>query len=89
MNLDPEIKQQLIGKYRTGEKDTGSSEVQVALLTEKINQLTEHLKNNKKDHATRRGLRRMVGRRTRLLRYLRGKSVSRYQGLIKSLGLRK
>ncbi len=89
MNLELETKQQIIEKYRTGETDTGSSEVQVALLTEKINQLTEHLKTNKKDHATRRGLRLMVGRRSRLLRYLRGRSMTRYQTLIQSLGLRK
>ena len=89
MNLDPEQKKQVIAKYGATETDSGGSVVQVARLTEKINQLTEHLKRNKKDHATRRGLRRMVGRRARLLRYLRGKSVPRYQDLIQSLGLRK
>lgn len=89
MNLDKAVKQEIIGTHKRGDADTGSAEVQVALLTRKIRDLTEHLKQHKKDHATRRGLRTMVGQRTRLLRYLRGRSVERYQALIQSLGLRK
>jgi small subunit ribosomal protein S15 len=89
MNLDHEIKSQLITSYRRSESDTGTPEVQVALLSEKIRQLTEHLKLHRKDHASRRGLRVMVGKRRRLLRYLQGQSNERYQQLIGSLGLRK
>ena len=89
MNLDPQTKQAIIEKYRTKEGDTGSPEVQVALLTEKIKQLTEHLKVHKKDHATRRGLRSMVGKWRRLRRYLHDRSPERYDALVESLGLRK
>lgn len=89
MNLEPATKQALTEQHRRSESDTGSVEVQVALLTEKIKQLTEHLKKHKKDHATRRGLRMMVGKRRRLLRYLGRQSGERYQALITSLGLRK
>ena len=89
MNLDKEVKQQIIGSYRTAEGDTGSPEVQVALLTQKIRDLTQHLEKHKKDHTSRRGLLMMVGKRTTLLRYLRKKSPERYTTLIKRLGLRR
>jgi len=82
-------KQDLVKKYATHEKDTGSPEVQVALLSARIEHLTEHLKSHKKDHASRRGLLKMVGRRSRLLRYLARKDPRRYQQLIQSLGLRR
>lgn len=82
-------KLELIDEYKTHDGDTGSPEVQVALLTERIRHLTEHLKRHKKDHASRRGLLMLVGQRTRLLRYLTAKDRSRYQNLIKRLGLRR
>ena len=82
-------KLELIDEYKTHDGDTGSPEVQVALLTERIRHLTEHLKQHKKDHASRRGLLMLVGQRTRLLRYLTAKDRSRYQNLIKRLGLRR
>ncbi len=78
-----------IEKYRANEKDTGSTRVQVAVLTERINHLTEHLKVHKKDHHSRRGLRMLVGRRRRLLEYLRNSNVERYRELIARLGLRR
>ena len=78
-----------IEKYRTHETDTGSPEVQIALLTERITHLTEHLKVHKKDHASRRGLLMLVGRRSSLLKYLTRKDRNRYQTLIKRLGLRR
>lgn len=78
-----------IAQYRTSEPDTGSPEVQVALLTERINHLTEHLKVHTKDHHSRRGLLMMVGKRRRLLDYLRDQDVERYRGLIEKLGLRR
>ena len=84
-----ERKQEVIGEYRTHESDTGSPEVQVALLTGRIRHLTEHLKTHKKDHASRRGLLTMVGRRSTLLRYLKRKDQARYQDLIQRLGLRR
>ena len=84
-----EGKQDLIKGYATHEKDTGSPEVQVAIMTTRIRNLTEHLKMHKKDHATRRGLLMLVGQRTRTLRYLKKKSPDRYQKLIERLGLRK
>ncbi len=84
-----EVKTGIIEEYRTHETDTGSSEVQVALLTQRINELTEHFKTHKKDHHGRRGLLKMVGRRRRLLDYLKGRSPEKYQELIKRLGLRK
>lgn len=89
MSITEDRKQEVIGEYRNHESDTGSPEVQVALLTEKIRHLTEHLKLHRKDHASRRGLLRMVGRRTRLLRYLRNTEWARYQTLIKRLKLRR
>ena len=79
----------LIKTYATNPKDTGSPEVQVALLTTRINQLTEHLKVHKHDHHSRRGLLQMVGRRRRLLRYLQNNDVARYRALIERLGLRR
>lgn len=82
-------KQQIINEYATGDHDTGSPEVQVALLTARINHLTEHLKTHKKDHHSRRGLLQMVGRRRRLLDYLQKTEVERYRSLIKRLGLRR
>lgn len=79
----------IIEEYARVPGDTGSPEVQVALLTQRIQRLTEHLGSNKKDHATRRGLLMLVGQRTKLLRYLSGKDFTRYQTLIRRLGLRK
>lgn len=82
-------KQQIIEEFRTHETDTGSPEVQVALLTHRINELTEHLRVHKKDHHSRRGLYKMIGRRRGLLNYLEKKDVERYRNLIERLGLRK
>ena len=79
----------IIEANRTHESDTGSPEVQIAILTERINQLTEHLKVHKHDHHSRRGLLQMVGRRRRLLRYLQNNDVARYRALIERLGLRR
>lgn len=89
MTLVAERKSQLVGEYRQHEKDTGSPEVQIAILTERINQLTEHLKTHKKDQASRRGLLKMVGRRSGLLKYLTQLDRDRYQRVIQRLGLRK
>ncbi len=89
MTLSRENKGQVIEKFSSHEGDTGSPEVQIALLTERINGLTEHLKTHKKDHHSRRGLLKMVGKRRRLLTYLQNKEVSRYRALVKELGLRK
>ena len=85
----PTPKPEIVAKYATHEHDTGSAEVQVAVLTARINHLNEHLKKNIHDFHSRRGLLKMVGRRRRLLAYLSRKDVSRYQKLIGSLGLRK
>ena len=82
-------KPEIVEKYRTHERDSGSSEVQVAILTARINHLNQHLKSNIHDHHSRRGLLKMVGRRRRLLAYLSRKNVDSYQKLIASLGLRK
>ena len=82
-------KQEIIEEFETHEGDTGSPEVQVALLTERIRHLTEHMKVHKKDHASRRGLLMLVGQRSRLLRYLGKKDQARYRTLIKKLGLRR
>ena len=82
-------KEKLIKEYGKSEKDTGSTEVQVALLTQRINDLTDHLKIHKKDHHTRRGLLMLVGKRKRLLQYLENQDVERYRSLIDKLGLRK
>ena len=89
MSLDTATKKQIMAEYATAEGDTGSPEVQVALLTKRINELTEHLKTHKHDHHSRRGLLLMVGRRRRLLQYLQKKDISRYRQLIERLGLRR
>ncbi len=86
--MTPERKKEIIEQFATVEKDTGSPEVQVALLTERINHLNDHLQTNKKDHHSRRGLLQMVGRRRGLLNYLREKDIERYRSLIARLGLR-
>ena len=86
--MDAAEKQAIITEYKTNENDTGSTEVQVALLTARINRLTQHLRENKHDESTRRGLLKMVGRRRRLLRYLSNEDVTRYTTLISRLGLR-
>ena len=82
-------KEEIIAEYKQHDGDTGSPEVQVALLTERVRHLTEHLKSHKKDHASRRGLLMLVGQRSRLLRYVNGKDRNRYLDLIKRLGLRR
>lgn len=87
MALTKNNKQEIIGKFRINEKDSGSPEVQVAVITTRIAELTEHLNEHKKDYATRRGLIKMVGRRRKLLRYLNKHSLERYTGLIEALGL--
>lgn len=89
MPLTKDKKQELIGKYGRSDTDTGSAEVQVAMLTERINELTEHLRSNSKDHHSRRGLLKMVGRRRRLLRYLESSDLERYRSLVSELGLRR
>ncbi len=89
MSITAERKTELLKEYATVEGDTGSPEVQVAILSERINNLTDHLKTHKKDFHSRRGLLMMVGQRRRLLDYLKGKKVERYQDLIKRLGLRR
>ncbi|MDI6716826.1 MAG: 30S ribosomal protein S15 [Actinomycetota bacterium] len=88
MALAKEAKTDIINQFKVHESDTGSPEVQVAILTKRINDLTEHLKEHKKDHHSRRGLLKMVGRRRRLLNYLKGKDIERYRNLISKLGLR-
>lgn len=87
--MDKAEKQAIMAEYQTHEKDTGSPELQVALLTTRISQLTQHLRVHKHDESTRRGLLMMVGRRRRLLRYLNGEDVNRYRSLIARLGLRR
>ncbi|MDD6570018.1 MAG: 30S ribosomal protein S15 [Acidaminococcus sp.] len=89
MMLTPARKKELIETYRINEQDTGSPEVQIAILTERIGYLTEHLKNNKKDHHSRRGLLKMVGQRRGLLNYLQKKNIERYRSIVERLGLRK
>lgn len=89
MAITQERKQELINEYKTHENDTGSPEVQIAVLTEEINNLNEHLRVHKKDHHSRRGLLKMVGKRRNLLNYLRNKDVTRYRVLIQKLGLRR
>jgi small subunit ribosomal protein S15 len=88
MSLTQEKKQELIGKYGRSDGDTGSTEVQVALLTARINELTEHLRSHVKDHHSRRGLLMLVGKRRRLLRYLERSDIDRYRTLVGELGLR-
>ena len=87
--ISKESKAEIIAKYKRDEKDTGSPEVQIALLTERINELTEHLKVHKKDNHSRRGLLKMVGKRRNLLNYLAKKDVNRYREIVAILGLRK
>lgn len=89
MALTQERKQQLIDEYKVHDTDTGSPEVQVAILTENIVNLTNHLREHKKDHHSRRGLLKMVGQRRKLLAYLKNKDVNRYSELIAKLGLRR
>jgi small subunit ribosomal protein S15 len=89
MSLSVENKNEVITKFATHEGDTGSPEVQVALLTERINGLSGHFKDNHKDHHSRRGLLKMVGQRRNLLKYLKGKDFNRYRSLIDTLGLRR
>jgi len=89
MALAREQKQEIIKKFQTHEGDTGSPEVQIALLSERISYLTEHFKVHKKDHHSRRGLLMLVGQRRRLLDYLKAKNIERYRVLIKELGIRK
>jgi len=89
MSITAERKAELIQKFATNSGDTGSPEVQVAVLTERINNLTEHFKDHKKDNHSRRGLLKMVSQRRKLLDYLRGKEEARYQSLIKELGIRR
>jgi small subunit ribosomal protein S15 len=87
--LTVENKKELIDRFKLHEKDTGSPEVQIGLLTNRITYLTEHVKVHKKDHHSRRGLLMMVGRRRRLLNYVKGKDIKRYRTIIKDLGLRR
>ena len=89
MTLSKDRKTELIGSYRTHDADTGSPEVQVAILSERISYLTEHFKTHAKDHHSRRGLLKLVSQRRKLLDYLKGKSVDRYRSLIERLGIRK
>jgi small subunit ribosomal protein S15 len=87
--LDSEKRSEIIGSFKLHEKDTGSPEVQIALLTARIEYLTEHFKTHKKDHHSRRGLLKLVGQRRRLLDYLKNKDVERYRATVSRLGLRK
>lgn len=89
MPLMPEAKAEILEQYRRHEGDTGSAEIQIALLTTRISELTEHLKDHKKDHSSRRGLLKMVGKRSGLLKYLAHTDRARYQEIIGRLGLRK
>jgi small subunit ribosomal protein S15 len=89
VTLTKERKQELIGRYGSSDADTGSASVQIALLTERINELTEHLRLHTKDHHSRRGLLMLVGKRRRLLRYLESTDVDRYRSLVGELGLRR
>lgn len=89
MSITPDVKEQLIKDYATKAGDTGSPEVQVAILTSRITTLTEHFKTHSKDNHSRRGLLKMVSQRRKLLDYVKGKDVSRYQSLISRLGIRR
>ena len=89
MSLTAEAKREIVGKYGRDGNDTGSTEVQVALLTARINELTEHLRTHRKDHHSRRGLLMLVGRRRRLLEHLRREDIERYRGIVAKLGLRR
>ncbi len=88
MALTQAKKQQIMSEYQVHETDTGSADLQIAILTERINQLTQHLKANDKDHSSRRGLLKIIGRRKRLLGYIHKRDPQRYQNLIKKLGIR-
>jgi len=89
MSINREEKQGIINSYKIHESDTGSSEVQVAILTERIKYLTDHFKSHAKDHHSRRGLLKLVGKRRRLLNYLKDRDVSKYRELLDKLGIRK
>jgi small subunit ribosomal protein S15 len=89
MSVTQERKQELVEKFGTGTADTGRAEVQIALMTERINTLTEHLRAHRKDHHSRRGLLMLVGRRRRLLNYLQRADLERYRALLRELGLRR
>ena len=89
MALVKEQKDEIIGKHKRGDADTGSPEVQIALLTERIKQLTEHFKTNKKDYHSRRGLLTLVSRRRNLLDYVKKKEIGRYKAIIETLGIRR
>ncbi|MBI5050322.1 MAG: 30S ribosomal protein S15 [Nitrospirae bacterium] len=89
MSVDKEKKQEIISKFKTHESDTGSPEVQIAILSEQLNSLTEHFKTHKKDHHSRRGLLKLVGQRRKLLDYLKRNDKGRYEKVIEQLGLRK
>ena len=89
MVLTPEVKKEIIDRFKLHEKDTGSTEVQVALLSNRIQYLTDHFRTHKKDHHSRRGLLKLVGQRRRLLNYLKRTDVNRYKQIIDELGLRK
>ena len=89
MPITKEQKKSLASKYGQNEKDTGNTQVQIAIITHRINELTEHLKVNKKDNHTRLGLMKLVGKRKRLLKYLERKDITSYRSLIKKLGIRK
>lgn len=88
MPLEKDVKANIIAEYKRGDSDTGSTEVQVALLTQRIRDLTEHLKVHTKDHHTRRGLLKLVGQRRRLLAYLKKTDIERYRAVISQLGIR-
>lgn len=89
MSLSKEVKSAIVKKYGKNEKDSGTAEVQIALLTERINQLTSHFEGHMKDHASRRGLMQLVGKRRRLLDYVASKDIERYRAIIKDLNIRK
>jgi small subunit ribosomal protein S15 len=89
VTLSLEAKREIVGKFGKSDSDTGSPEVQIALLTARINHLTEHLREHSKDHHSRRGLLMLVGQRRRLLQYLQRRDLDRYRGLVKELGLRR
>jgi small subunit ribosomal protein S15 len=89
MTLTADKKREIVAEYGRGDADTGSTEVQVALLTARINELTEHLREHRKDHHSRRGLLMLVGKRRRLLKYLQRSDIDRYRNLIQELGLRR
>lgn len=89
MAINSEQKKEIINSYKTHDSDTGSSEVQVAILTERIKYLTDHFKTHAKDHHSRRGLLKLVGQRRRLLNYLKSRDIARYRALVDKLGIRK